>query len=163
MWCLPDVEHPSLIPMDVPTSPSTPLGPMTRARAKSIEDKVNLLLSESSFSTCETWLLPQTCVLCMSSNQEEGHGIATSIGQDDEDTKREEQEEELQMKLQRADVRPQWMTGHTSQRADVQPPPDNRHIYTRAKSVDNRRPDDRQLLDVRCHLNRAKSERKSGD
>ena len=26
-----DAEHPSLIPMDVPTSPSTPLGPMTRA------------------------------------------------------------------------------------------------------------------------------------
>ena len=24
-----DAEHPSLIPMDVPTSPSTPLGPMT--------------------------------------------------------------------------------------------------------------------------------------
>ena len=41
-----DAEHPSLIPMDVPTSPSTPLGPMTRARAKAIEDKVNSLLSK---------------------------------------------------------------------------------------------------------------------
>ena len=81
--------------MDVSTSPTTPLGPMTRPRAKATEDKVNSLLSKSSLSTCETWLLPQTCVLCMSSNQEEGHGTATSIGQDGKDTKREEQEEEL--------------------------------------------------------------------
>ena len=36
-----DAEHPKVIPMDLPTSPMTPLGPMTRARAKAIEDKVN--------------------------------------------------------------------------------------------------------------------------
>ena len=41
-----DAEHPKIIPMDTPTSPTTPLGPMTRARAKAIEDKVNSLLSE---------------------------------------------------------------------------------------------------------------------
>ena len=35
-----DTEHPNVIPMDLPTSPMTPLGPMTRARAKAIEDKV---------------------------------------------------------------------------------------------------------------------------
>ena len=68
---------------------------MTRPRTYAIGHKVNSLLSESSLSTCETWLLPQTCVLCMTRNQEEGHGTATSIGQDGEDTKREEQEEEL--------------------------------------------------------------------
>ena len=28
-----DAEHPKVIPMDQPTSPTTPLGPMTRARA----------------------------------------------------------------------------------------------------------------------------------
>ena len=50
----------------------------------------------------------------------------------------------------------QHRTTGPSQRQDVRPPPDKRHIYTRAKSVDNQRPDDRQLLDVRCHLNRAK-------
>ena len=45
-----DAEHPMFIPMDVSTSPTTPLGPMTRARAKSIEDKVNPLLSELPLS-----------------------------------------------------------------------------------------------------------------
>ena len=46
------------------------------------------------------------CVLCMSRNQEEGHGLARSIGQDCKDNKREEREVELLKKLQRADVRP---------------------------------------------------------
>ena len=35
-----DAEHPKVIPMDLPTSPTTPLGPMTRARSKAIEDNV---------------------------------------------------------------------------------------------------------------------------
>ena len=59
-----DAEHPSLIPMDVPTSLSTPLGPMTRARAKPIEDKVNSLLSELPLTTHETWLLPHLKTMC---------------------------------------------------------------------------------------------------
>ena len=46
-----DAEHPNIIPMDLPTSPTTPLGPMTRARAKAIEDKVNSLLSKLPLST----------------------------------------------------------------------------------------------------------------
>ena len=41
------------------------------------------------------------------------------------------QEEELPKKLQRADVR----TTGPSQRADIRPPLDNLHIYTRAKSA----------------------------
>ena len=60
-----DAEHPSIIPMDASTSPSTPRGPMTRARSKAIEDKVNSLLSEIPLSTQETWLLPQTETLCV--------------------------------------------------------------------------------------------------
>ena len=66
-----------------------------RPRTYAIGHKVNSLLTEPSLSTCETWLLPQTCELCMSRNQEEGHGSARSIGQDGEDTKREEQEKGL--------------------------------------------------------------------
>ena len=49
-----DAEHPKVIPMDLPTSPTTPLGPMTRARAKAIEDKVNSLLSELPLYMHET-------------------------------------------------------------------------------------------------------------
>ena len=90
-----DAEHPSLIPMDVPTSPSTPLGPMTRARAKAIEDKVNSLLSKIPLSTYETWLLPHAETLCVIKYLEESYGSATPNGQDDEDTKFNGQEEGL--------------------------------------------------------------------
>ena len=65
-----DAEHPKIIPMDAPTPPMTPLGPMTRARAKAIEDKVNSLLSELPLSMNETWLLPKSEVLCMIRHQE---------------------------------------------------------------------------------------------
>ena len=84
-----------IIPMSTSTTPHDPRVHKMRPRLYAIGHKVNSLLSEPSLSTCETWLLPQTYVLCMSRNQEEGHGAARSLGQDDEDTKCEEQEEEL--------------------------------------------------------------------
>ena len=90
-----DAEHPTFIPMYTPTTLQTPSGHMTRPRTYTIGHKVNSLLSEPSLSTCEIWLLPPTCVLCMPRNQEEGHGTATSIGQDGEDTKYKDQEKKL--------------------------------------------------------------------
>ena len=81
--------------MDISTSPTTRLGPMTRARAKAIKDKVNSLLSELPLSTHETWLLPQAETLCVIRYLEEGHGSATSNGQDGKGTEYEGQEEEL--------------------------------------------------------------------
>ena len=51
--------------MDLPTSPMTPLGPMTRARARAIENEVNSLLVELPFDPRETWLLPQSELLCV--------------------------------------------------------------------------------------------------
>ena len=66
-----DTEHPKVIPMDLPTSPTAPIGPMTRARAKTIEDKVNSLLSELPLSMHETWLLPKSELLCMIRYQED--------------------------------------------------------------------------------------------
>ena len=60
-----------------------------RPRLYTIGHKVNSLLFEPSLSICETWLLAQKYGLCMTRNQEGDHG------QDGEDTKREEQEEEL--------------------------------------------------------------------
>ena len=60
-----DAEHPTIIPMDASTPPTTPLEPMTRARVKAIEDKVNSLLSELPLSMHETWLLPQAKTLCV--------------------------------------------------------------------------------------------------
>ena len=68
-------------------SSTTPLGPMTRARAKAIEDKVNSRLSELPLPTYETWLLPHAETLCVIRYLEESHGTSTSNGQDGEDTK----------------------------------------------------------------------------
>src|SRR5215216_3293220 len=75
-----DAEHPTVIPMYTPTTLQAPTGHMMRPRTYAIGHKVNSLLSEPSLSTCETWLLPQMYVLCMTRNQEEGHGSARSIG-----------------------------------------------------------------------------------
>ena len=81
--------------MDLPTSPTTPLGPMTRARAKAIEDKVNSPLSKIPLSMHETWLLPQAETLCVIRYLEESHGSAIPNRQDGEDTKLHGQEEGL--------------------------------------------------------------------
>ena len=92
--------------MDMPTSPSTPLGPMTRARAKAIEDKVNSLLSELPLPTHETWLLPHSETLCLIRYMEVSQGSTTCKNQDGEDPKHVEEEEEMLVKLQALDVRP---------------------------------------------------------
>ena len=81
--------------MDLHTPPTTPLGPMTTARAKAIEDKVNTLLSELPLSMHETWLLPQAETLCVIRCLEESHRPTTLNGQDGEDGKFIGQEEEL--------------------------------------------------------------------
>ena len=81
--------------MDLPTSPTTPLGPMTRARAKAIEDMVNSLLSELPIPTYETWLLPHAETLCVIRCLEESLGSATPFGQDGGGTKFNAQEEGL--------------------------------------------------------------------
>ena len=106
MSLLSDAEHPSLIPTDVPTSPSTPLGPMTRARAKAIEAKVNSLLSELPLTTHETWILPHSETLCVITYMEVSQGSTTCKTQDGEDPKHVEEEEKMQQKLQASDVRP---------------------------------------------------------
>ena len=56
---------------------------------------MNSLLSELSLSTCETWLLPPTCVLCMIRYLEESHGATTSNGRASEDAKYKDQEKKL--------------------------------------------------------------------
>ena len=98
-----DAEHPTIIPMDASTP--TPRGPMTRARAKAIEDKVNSLLSELPLPTRETWLLPHSETLCVIRCLEASHGTTTYKSQDGEDPKHDGQEE-LTRKLQALDDRP---------------------------------------------------------
>ena len=106
-----DAEHPTVIPMDVLSSPNTPREPMTRARARATETKVNSLLSQLTHSTCETWLLPQAETLCVIRYSEEGHEFATTNGQDGVDTKRKRQEEELQKNYSHWTTDPYWTSG----------------------------------------------------
>ena len=130
-----DAEHPTIIPMDVSTSPTTPLGPMTRARAKAIKDKVNSLLSKLPLPTYETWLLPHAETLCVIRYLEEIHESATPNGQDGEDTKFNGQEEGL------LETPSHLMTGKPRTSDELQapndrPPPDDRRYHTRAKMPD---------------------------
>ena len=171
-----DAEHPTFIPMYTPTTLQTPRGHMKRPRRYTIGHKVNSLLSEPSLSTCETWLLPQMCVLCMSRNQEEGHGTATSIGQDGEDTKYKDQENKLLEVFSLRTTGQRWTfdawalsqpeepadrsyiggttgkyrTSDTSQDPDDRAPPDDRHHHTPAELAEVRRlPDVRTFLSLR--------------
>ena len=81
--------------MYTPTTLQAPRGHMTRPQTYTIGHKVNSLLSELSLSTCETWLLPPTCVLCMIRYLEESHGATTSNGRASEDAKYKDQEKKL--------------------------------------------------------------------
>ena len=137
-----DAEHPTFIPMYTPTTPQALRIHKMRPRLCAIGHKVNSLLSEPSLSTCETWLLPQICVLCMTRNKEEDHGRAS------EDTKYKNQEEETPKKLQPPDDR--WR-------------PDVRHLMTSlaktqqtrattsGRSVQTGRPVTSQRADDRPH------------
>ena len=80
--------------MDALTPPTKPLGPMTRAQAKAIEDKVNSLLSELPLSMHETWLLPKSEMLCMIRYQEGPPEDAHEDGQVPKSTDVENQRKE---------------------------------------------------------------------
>ena len=90
-----DAEHPTFIPMYTPTILQAPRGHTMRPQIYAIGHKVNLLLSKPTLSTCETWLLPPTCVLCMIRYLEESHGATTSNERASEDAKHKDQEKKL--------------------------------------------------------------------
>ena len=135
-----DAEHPTFIPMYTPNTLLTPSGHMMRPRTYAIGHKVNSLLSEPSLSTCEIWLLPPTCVLCMIRYLEESHEVTTSNGTASKDAKYKDQEKELPEAT--ATGRPTQPgrpapEGHASprkpgqrtlQRPDVRPGPDVRRL-----------------------------------
>ena len=130
---------------------------MTRPRTNTIGHKVNSLLFEPSLPTCETWLLPQIYVLCMTRNKEEDHG------QDGEDTKYKDQEKKLpeataagratrtgRPTTPSARTTAGHRTSDTLQRLDDRRRPDVRHHLSRAKTLDVRHvPDDRTLASHR--------------
>ena len=76
-----DAEHPTVIPMDPPSSHEVPRGPMTRARARALETKVTSFLSDIIYDPLETWLLPKSEMLCMIRYQEDPPKDAREDGQ----------------------------------------------------------------------------------
>ena len=63
------------------TTPQSPRGHTTRARAYAIGHKVNPLLNASPFHSCETWLLPHAKTLHVLRYQEDPLEDARNIGQ----------------------------------------------------------------------------------
>src|SRR3989337_4276912 len=92
--------------MDASTPPTTPLGPMTRARARALENEVTSFLSDITYDPLETWLLPKSDMLCMIRCQEEPPEDAREDGQAAKST-----DEENQRKRSRTPPRPRT-SGH---------------------------------------------------
>ena len=67
--------------MDTTSTTQAPSGPMTRARARAIQSEVNSLLVELPFDPLETWLLPQTEMLCVLRYQGSNQGEVTTQGE----------------------------------------------------------------------------------
>ncbi|XBI71822.1 hypothetical protein VPH35_065935 [Triticum aestivum] len=113
--------------MDPTTSPSTPLGPMTRAHARALETEVTSLLSHFHFDAHETWLLPHTDTLCMLRY----HGEAKEQGEEEEEDGSENgDEEEGLFKVSRLRTTDEPRTSNDLQAPDVRPPLDDRHYHT---------------------------------
>jgi hypothetical protein len=94
-----DAEHPTVIPMDPPTSPQVPRGPMTRARARALETEVTSLLNELPYDSCETWLLPHSQMLCVLRYQEDPLREARNNGQVTKYSDEEAREEEVLLSI----------------------------------------------------------------
>ena len=62
---------------------------MTRARARALETEVTSLLSDISYDPLETWLLPQSGMLCMIRYQEDPPEDAHEDEQDPKSTDKE--------------------------------------------------------------------------
>ena len=113
-----DAEHPTVIPMDLPSSHQEPRGHMTRARARALEIEVTSFLSDITYDPLETWLLPKSDMLCMIRCQEEPPEDAREDGQAAKFT-----DEENQRKRASSPSRPRtsgpW-SNHSSSSPDAQ-------------------------------------------
>ena len=67
---------------------------MTRARARDLETEVTSLLSDISYDTLETWLLPHSEMLCMIRYQEDPLEVAHEDGEATKSTDKEERRKE---------------------------------------------------------------------
>jgi hypothetical protein len=68
----------STTPTTLPTSTSTPTGPITRSQAKKIQQGVHALLCELKLNSNDNFMLPKPCMLILlryveENHQDEGH------------------------------------------------------------------------------------------
>ena len=91
--------------MDLPSPHQASRGPMTRARARALETEVTSLLSDISYEPLETWLLPQSGMLCMIRYQEDPPADAHEDGQDPKSME-EKNQWNSKNNLQTPDIRP---------------------------------------------------------
>jgi hypothetical protein len=68
----------STTPTTLPTSTPTPTGPITRSRAKKIQQEVHALLCELKLNSNDNFMLPKSCMLILlryveENHQDEGH------------------------------------------------------------------------------------------
>jgi hypothetical protein len=68
----------STTPTTLPTSTPTPTGPITRSRAKKIQQEVHALLCELKLNSNDNFMLPKSCMLILlryveDNHQDEGH------------------------------------------------------------------------------------------
>src|SRR3954462_5658034 len=99
--------------MDLQPSHQEPRGPMTRARARALENEVTSFLSDIAYDPLETWLLPKSDMLCMIRCQEEPPEDVREDGQATKSTN-----EEKQRKKETAAPGP----GHPASSPDIRPP-----------------------------------------
>ena len=104
--------------MDLPSAHQEPRGPMTRARARALENEVTSFLSDIMYDPLETWLLPKSDMLCMIRCQEDPPEDAHEDGQAAKFT-----DEENQRKRASSPSRPRtsapW-SNHSSSSPDAQ-------------------------------------------
>lgn len=91
------VEHPTVIPMDMPPSPQSPSGSMTRAHRQATVTEVTSLHSELPLNSLETWVLPHAWTLCILRHAQDDHGESKDQCQSWAGEKQGEGEEEGQV------------------------------------------------------------------
>ena len=103
---------------DTTVTHKAPIGPMTRSRAKAIQDKVNSLLSLHQFNISMNGLLPQADMLCVLRYDPDvdlsvGKGIKEGEGHEDGEPAAEQEEEEVKREVKKAQETKTAQTGTT--------------------------------------------------
>src|SRR4051812_26172365 len=114
--------------MDLQPSHQEPRGPMTRARARALENEVTSFLSNITYDPLETWLLPKSDMLCMIRCQEEPPEDAREADKPPS-PRMKRSNGRRKLKLQGPDTRPTARTsgpprppGHPAPSPDIRPP-----------------------------------------